>query len=79
MKALPVTHENTVYFITERSYHWSRDGQYLTKEDAVIHILNGQYEYSKVDEFGRRILVCIISETRSEPEKLGAVLNTNTV
>ena len=52
MKALPVTHENTVYFITERGYHWSRDGQYLSKNDAVIHILDGQFEYAKLMKSG---------------------------
>jgi len=65
MKALPVTHANTMYFITERGYHWSRDGQYLTKHDAIIHILDGQYEYSKVDEFGRRLGVHVIADTES--------------
>jgi hypothetical protein len=63
---LPVTDENTKYFITDRGYHWSRDGQYLTKDGAVIHIVDGRYEYSKIDEYGRRTSVKTITEEVQE-------------
>ena len=61
-QSLPVTHENTMYFVAHKGYHWSRDGQYLTKDNKVIHILNGRYEYSEVDEYGRRLNPKTITE-----------------
>lgn len=58
---LEVTQENTMYFVTNREFHLSRDGKTLTKKDATIEIVNGKYEYSKIDEFGRRLFVKIIT------------------
>lgn len=62
-KSLPVTYENTMYFIS-RGYHWSRDGHYLTKQNKVIHLIDGVYEYAEVDNYGRRLFVKIITESK---------------
>jgi hypothetical protein len=65
---LPITEENTKYFITEREYHLSRDGQYLTKPGAVIVIdrERGVYVYAAVDMYGRHLFQKIVTESFKE-------------
>lgn len=57
---LKVNGNNTKYFLN-KGYNWDGTGQFLQKEDKRIDIVNGQYEFSKVDQFNRRLFVKIIT------------------
>ena len=60
---LPVTEENTRFFIEQRCYtKLDCQNLVLAKGKYRIHGTNGRYEFSEVDEFERRLWVQTIAE-----------------